>query len=258
MAASVRIEDEAFGDGRYEHLGQLLGTTKFDALGRMSFLWRQCTQENSHVLPESFVRVFVDPEKLVESRLGERVDTGIRIRGTRGRIEWLAKLRKNGRKGGRPRKPNGYPNGNQERTNTEPESNPPAPAPAPAPIKKEEGSLPDRALATKLILRIIANHPGCSLTKLKAEKKTELLAKWADHVRLMREVDKHSEQDISAVIDWCQSDTFWRNTILSAEKLRKQWDQLIARMGSKAPSAKRPAAEQPKLTFLIDGVEVER
>jgi hypothetical protein len=258
MAASVRIEDEAFGDGRYEHLGQLLGTTKFDALGRMSFLWRQCTQENSHVLPESFVRVFVDPEKLVESRLGERVETGIRIRGTRGRIEWLAKLRKNGRKGGRPRKPNGYPNGNQERTRIEPESNPPAPAPAPT---KEEGSpsnSADRALATKLILRIIANQPGCKLTRLRPSEKTELLDKWADHVRLMREVDKHSEQEISVVIDWCQSDVFWRKNILSAEKLRKQWDQLVAQMGSKAPRRPAPKSEEPKLKFQLGDMEIER
>lgn len=150
--AAVRIEEEAFGDGRYEHLGQLLGTSKYDALGRMTFLWRQCTQEQSHVLPESFVRVFVNPDFLVEARLGERVDAGIRIRGTRGRIEWLARLRKNGKKGGRPRKPDGSHLVCDTETRTEPEPNPLALSPSlsPASSNSEKNSAAPSAGGSQL------------------------------------------------------------------------------------------------------------
>jgi hypothetical protein len=150
MAASVRIEDEVYGDVRYVHLGQLLGTNHYDAIGRMSALWRQCTQEQTYVLPEAVVRVVLDPDLAIEARLAERVDGGIRIRGTRGRIEWLGKLRKNSKKGGAARKaktkPNGYPSGSvlgsQVEAKSKPDRSPPSPSPSPSEIS--EHSLPAR------------------------------------------------------------------------------------------------------------------
>ncbi|MGR5914590.1 hypothetical protein ACT7DA_20990 [Bacillus pacificus] len=35
---------------------------------------------------------------------------------------------------------------------------------------------------------------------------------------------------IACVIDWCQNDDFWHTNILSADKLRKQFDQLFMKM----------------------------
>lgn len=117
----------------------------------------------------------------------------------------------------------------------------------------------DIALTTVLILRIIKNSPGCKLTKLSGPEKTKKLHKWADHIRLMREVDGHSEDEIKAVIDWSQSDPFWRKNILSTEKLREKWDQLVIGMGTKAPKpAALKAGDQPSLVFMVNGVEVSR
>jgi hypothetical protein len=105
MAASVRIEDEAFSDVRYGVLATLCLLADADhARGKMAVLWRQCTARNTYVLSESIVCAVLGENgasALVESGLGERVDDGIRIRGTRGRIEWLRKLKKNAQKGGR-------------------------------------------------------------------------------------------------------------------------------------------------------------
>ena len=138
------------------------------------------------------------------------------------------------------------------------------PAPAPAPIKEEEDppspsvNPADDALAIALAKRVTTNHPGLALAKATPAEKAKTIRSWAVHVRRLREIDKHTEADIRAVIDWCQSDSFWRKNILSAETLRKKWDQLVAQMGSKAPRPAAKISEQPKLVFMVGGVEVER
>ena len=50
--------------------------------------------------------------------------------------------------------------------------------------------------------------------------------KWADHVRLMIQRDHRTPEGIKAMIDWCQSDKFWKLNILSTAKLRKQYDNM--------------------------------
>lgn len=143
--AAVRIEEEAFSDERYEDLAIAAGLQDSDhARGKMARLWRQCTLEHTHnLLVSTVVRVLGTNgvEALRSARLGELTDDGrVRIRGTEGRIEWLSKLRENGRKGGRPKtqiakathKPNGFeiakPSGSDE-------SNPSALASATANIR---------------------------------------------------------------------------------------------------------------------------
>lgn len=143
MAASVRIEDEAFGDRRYDRLALEAGLADADhARGKMAVLWRQCTLEQRHILPVEDVNAVLGSrgaEALILARLGETHRHGIRIRGTKGRIEWLRKLRENGAKGGRPKKkPEGLASGS-------PELNPPAPAPVlntPLPPKGAGKQLP--------------------------------------------------------------------------------------------------------------------
>lgn len=96
MAASVRVDDEAFSDGRIDLLGELAGYNRFEALGRLAHLWRTCTDRETHVLSETMVIAYLGPKgpaALLGAELGERVDGGIRIRGTEGRIEWIGELR---------------------------------------------------------------------------------------------------------------------------------------------------------------------
>jgi hypothetical protein len=109
--ASVRTEEIAFSDLRFEVLAQLASLADADhARGKMNRLWRQCTIDQAYVLSAAVVRSVLGPngvEAIIDSQLGEQVDDGIRIKGTKGRIEWLGKVRKNGRfgkRGGRPKK----------------------------------------------------------------------------------------------------------------------------------------------------------
>lgn len=108
MSASVRIEDEAFSDSRYAVLARSLGLADVDhAIGKMARVWRQCTLEHRYSLPQTDVQALLGDggvEALVTARLGELTNDGlVRICGTRGRIEWLAKLKAGGRKGGKSR-----------------------------------------------------------------------------------------------------------------------------------------------------------
>jgi hypothetical protein len=53
---------------------------------------------------------------------------------------------------------------------------------------------------------------------------------WANTIRLMRESDNLTHQDISDVFTWANRDPFWSTNILSVAKLRKQFPQLQAKM----------------------------
>jgi uncharacterized phage protein (TIGR02220 family) len=136
MSVSVRIEGEAFGDERYDDLAEAAGLIDADhARGKMLRIWRQCTIEQTETLMGSTIARILGPngvEALVVSRLGERIggknSDKIRIKGTAGRIEWLAKLRDNGKFGKLGGRPKRNPHGFADET-------PPAPAPAPAPVQ---------------------------------------------------------------------------------------------------------------------------
>lgn len=49
---------------------------------------------------------------------------------------------------------------------------------------------------------------------------------WCNDFRLAMQQDKRSFEDIKLVIEFSQNDSFWKTNILSASKLRKQFDQL--------------------------------
>ncbi len=55
------------------------------------------------------------------------------------------------------------------------------------------------------------------------------LYKWSEDIRKMRTIDKRGVKQIEAIIQFAQSDEFWKTNILSAGKLRKQFDQLYAK-----------------------------
>jgi len=94
-ASPVRVDEQAFGDPRITMVGELAGYNAFEALGRMTHLWRWCTQRRTYTVTESTVRVMLGPhgvEALLGAELGERTPDGIRVCGTKGRIEWAEEL----------------------------------------------------------------------------------------------------------------------------------------------------------------------
>lgn len=117
--AAVRVESEAFSDLRYDRLAYEANLADADhARGKMLRIWRQCTIQNRHYLDTTEIELVLGEhgvQALLISGLAELIRVQgcevVRIKGTDGRVEWLANLRNNGRKGGRPPKTRSKPSG---------------------------------------------------------------------------------------------------------------------------------------------------
>ncbi|MGX5629066.1 phage replisome organizer N-terminal domain-containing protein [Bacillus thuringiensis] len=81
--------------------------------------------------------------------------------------------------------------------------------------------IPDMENAKLLFQLMLENNENCKEPNLES---------WANEMRLMRERDKRTEEQIQYVIQWSQRDPFWKTNILSPSKLRKQFDQLVVRI----------------------------
>lgn len=68
---------------------------------------------------------------------------------------------------------------------------------------------------------------------------------WANTIRLMRERDNRNHREICDLFKWANNDHFWKDNILSPEKLRKQWQKLTIRRNSErtGTTAARPALD---------------
>lgn len=87
-------------------------------------------------------------------------------------------------------------------------------------------------LANRLYQKILVNNPN---------HKKPNLQNWANDVRLMMERDKRNEEQITYLIDWCQSNEFWKSNILSISKLREKYDQLVIQIKSNRGKTAVPA-----------------
>ena len=50
--------------------------------------------------------------------------------------------------------------------------------------------------------------------------------KWGSYIDKLIRIDKRTPEEIEAIIEWCQNDSFWQDNILSTEKLREKFTQL--------------------------------
>jgi hypothetical protein len=73
------------------------------------------------------------------------------------------------------------------------------------------------SLANRLLSLIKERYPGF---------KTPIIQIWAQDIDKLLRLDKRPPDEASQIIDWCQSDRFWRTVILSPAKLRAAYDQL--------------------------------
>jgi hypothetical protein len=84
----------------------------------------------------------------------------------------------------------------------------------------DETSLPYQ-LAVYFYERILENNP---------EHKKPNFQKWADDIRKMMEIDKRTEEQIRYLMKWVQQDDFEKVNVLSPDKLRKRFDQLVMKV----------------------------
>ncbi len=85
-------------------------------------------------------------------------------------------------------------------------------------INKES---PEYRLSELLLNKIKENNPNY---------KNPNLSIWSTFIDKMIRIDKRDPVEVKKVIEWCQADSFWYKNILSTEKLRKQYDQLVMNM----------------------------
>lgn len=88
----------------------------------------------------------------------------------------------------------------------------------------EHGSLPYRA-ARWLAHQIEERLPSCT------PHSEATLQSWAADFDKCNRLDKHDWESINEVLQFSQSDSFWQRNILSGGKFRKQFTQLLAKMG---------------------------
>lgn len=99
----------------------------------------------------------------------------------------------------------------------------PDPIPIPNPISSSKLRFAEEDL-------LLADWISKKVLEVAPKTKEPSLDKWANEVRLMREKDGHSIQDIRQVFAWANSDGFWRTNILSVSKLREKFPTLHSKM----------------------------
>jgi len=93
-------------------------------------------------------------------------------------------------------------------------------------VKKKDNSSPDAfRLSTLLAEKIAQNNPSnLSIGEAKIDKS---IRRWAKDIDRMLRIDGRCPKEVETVIQWSQSDSFWKSNILSGAKLRAQFDQLV-------------------------------
>lgn len=85
-------------------------------------------------------------------------------------------------------------------------------------------------MAEKLKSLILENNPGARTPKD--------LTKWQSEFDKMKRLDKRTDEQIYAVMEFSQTDPFWKSNILSAKKLREKFDTLILQKDRNKPQNK--------------------
>ena len=99
-------------------------------------------------------------------------------------------------------------------------------------LKNKEYVPPPEALrlAGVLATQILGNNPDNR--ELSEDKKEATVTRWAKDMDLMIRKDQRNPETVQKVILWTQGDDFWHKNILSAGKLRAQFDRLMLDMAS--------------------------
>jgi phage replication O-like protein O len=75
----------------------------------------------------------------------------------------------------------------------------------------------------------LANQIWAMATIITMDTKEPSWATWANEIRLMRDTDNRTNQQILALFTFANQDSFWAANVLSPSKLREKWGTLAAR-----------------------------
>jgi len=86
----------------------------------------------------------------------------------------------------------------------------------------------------------LAERMAGHVDSLAGEPGKRSLDAWANEIRLMRERDGHTPEQIRWLMDWSAADSFWQRNVLSPAKLREKWQQLVIQAKAQHKPKSRP------------------
>lgn len=101
------------------------------------------------------------------------------------------------------------------------------------PIKNKKHTSDDLAIAEFIFEGVLRLNP---------DHKKPSLETWAESVRLMRERDTRSVDEIRNLFTWANQHRFWAKNVLSPDKLREKFDQLTIQRNQEAANANNQPA----------------
>lgn len=107
--------------------------------------------------------------------------------------------------------------------------------------KNEKKYSPKQVYDESSLYYRLANYFLGEIRKNNPDHKTPNMQTWSDDIRKMMELDNRNEEQIRYLMRWVQADDFEMANVLSPNKLRKRFDQLVI----KVKSEKRPATVKP-------------
>jgi hypothetical protein len=166
--ARVNLDDDDFGNPRIARLGRILKTSKYDALGRMAYVIRFCTDRQDPVVDGRDLDDLVDVDgfahALVEAQLAAPHDElRVRILDIEERISWLGKVRSNAAKGGA---------GNKRRL--EKLMSQEASQPGASRVRSQEATHPDNQEASQPAIRAATQPASQEATQLESHRASPL------------------------------------------------------------------------------------
>ena len=99
-------------------------------------------------------------------------------------------------------------------------------------------------LALKIVNHVLTINPRNIRLKNKYEK---TINRWANVIRLMIENDERTIDEINDVMYYAFNSEFWKSNILSAEKLRKQFDTLYVQMQNRPRKIKKEKKDKAQI-----------
>lgn len=143
------------------------------------------------------------------------------------RQKWRDKSAEGGRKSGQSRRLRSAKGTSQMvRTKREPNANSSSSSSSSSSLEKTSSSRPLRFAESDMLT---ATWMFAELASQDPKMKHPNLDKWAETIRLMRERDGRTDQEIRDLFTWLQSDDFWPTVVLSPDSLRKSWDKITAK-----------------------------
>ena len=95
----------------------------------------------------------------------------------------------------------------------------------------------------------IAQTMSDLIRQVTQDDKQPNFTEWSNTIRLMRERDNRTPEQIGALFGWVNKDSFWKTNILSPGKLREKWGQLAAKRNAERNGLTQTQGRRQKTTI---------